>query len=204
MPLKKITNEELIQADGLAIEKYNKKASDKFKLHPELGSSPFEGDIETAGVILLLANPGFDEQSTLHDHRFKRDGWPLAGLHHEAPSGLSSWWPQRLKKLTDKFGKQHVSRHVAALQLTPWASKQFDASLRLPSRERLLGLAERAAQRGAVLLVMRAYRLWDENAVVRQSPNLYRTNSWRCSYVTQGNLPADAWQKVNAVLERPQ
>lgn len=141
MFLEEFTTEALIQADAEAIESYNRKAPERFKLHAELGPSPFEGDVEAASVVLLLANPGFDEKSTLHDHTFRRDGWPLAGLHREAPSGLSDWWPQRLKALTDKFGTQHVSRHIAALQLTPWASNKFDASLRLPSRTRVLALA---------------------------------------------------------------
>ena len=204
MSIEEFTHEALIQADAEAIEFYNRKAPEKFKLHAELGPSPFEGDIKAASVVLLLANPGFDEASTLHDHTFRRDGWPLAGLHHEAPSGLSEWWPQRLKMLTQKFGAQHVSKHVAALQLTPWASNKFDASLRLPSRTRLLALAAEVAQRGAVLLVMRAERHWEDSALVKQSPNRYRANSWLCSYVTQGNLPAAAWEKINTALERAQ
>ena len=44
--------------------------------------------------------------------------WPLARLHPDAPSGLSSWWPRRLKQLTEIFGVQYISKHIAALQLT--------------------------------------------------------------------------------------
>ena len=204
MSLEEFTNESLIKADAEAIELYNRKVPEKFKLHTELGPSPFEGDIRAASVVLLLANPGFDETSTLHDHTFRRDGWPLAGLHHEAPLGLREWWPKRLKALTEKFGVQHVSRQVAALQLTPWASSKFDTSLRLPSRTRLLKLAAKVAQRGAVLLVMRAERHWENSELVKHSLNRYRANSWLCSYVTQGNLPAAAWEKVNTALERAQ
>jgi hypothetical protein len=202
MSLEGFSPEALTQVDAKAIETYNEGAPKKFKLHTELGPSPFEGDIESAGIVLLLANPGFDDGSTLDDHTFRREGWPLAGLHPEAPSDLRKWWLMRLKALTQKFGAQHVSRQVAALQLTPWASNKFDDSLRLPSRAGLLALADRVAQRGAVILVMRAERLWEESAAVKQSLNRYRANSWLSSHVSPGNFPAVAWQKVNAVLER--
>jgi hypothetical protein len=195
-----ITNQ-LLELDSEAIKRYNHaRKSDKFKLHTELGPSPFEGNIATAPIVLLLANPGFDNFSTLDDHKFSRDGWPLGGLHPDAPSGLSSWWPKRLKQLTDTFGVQFVSKNIASLQLTPWASNRFDNSLRLPSRKLMLDLATQVANRGALMLVMRSEKLWLESEGVKTSQNRFRANSWLCSHVSKGNFDNVSWSKINDAL----
>ena len=93
----------------------------------------------------------------------------------------------------------HVLK-VAALQINPWASTNFDATVRLPSQSKMLELAERAAERGAILLVMRAARLWLESDVIKNYPHRYSTKSPRCSYVTEANLGGEAWEKINAAL----
>lgn len=186
----------LTTLDELAIQKYNETASAQFRLHPELGPSAFEGDIDNATVVLLLANPGFDATTTMSDHAFSRPDWPLAGLHPGAPDGLRNWWTARLGQLISTFGRQHVARKVACLQLTPWASSGFDSALRLPSRQLLLEAATAAASRGALLIVMRGERLWLEAKGLESYPGRFRVRSWRCSYVSEGNLGANAWQRV--------
>ena len=203
MPLDHFSDEALTQVDIAAIEAYNRRAPAKFTLHPEMGPSPFEGNIESASVVLLLSNPGFDSSSTTADHQFKRNGWPLAGLHPDAPSGLRGWWTARLKPLISEFGAQVVSNQVAAMQLTPWASPKFDSSLRLPSRMRVLELVGNVAARGAVIVVMRSQALWCESERVANAANRHRVNSWRSSYVSPGNLSATGWQAVRAALHQP-
>ena len=191
-----LTSERLFALDSARLAIYNGRTSAKFQLHPELGPSPYEGDIDSAPVILLLANPGFDSTSTLDDHYFKRDGWPLSGLHPDAPPGLRKWWRARLNHLILQFGVQRVSQCVACIQITPWASPKFDAALRLPSRDLLLHAANQCAARGAVMLVMRAERLWLQAATLRASQRRFRVNSWLSSYVSPGNLPENAWPRV--------
>lgn len=186
----------LASLDQDAIESFNRKAPEKYQLHPELGPSAYEGDIDNARVVLLLANPGFDNTSTLDDHRFTKPDWPLAGLHPEAPSGLHGWWHARLRHLIESFGAHHVSRVVACLQVTPWASRKFHSGLRLPSRESILAAASLCAARGSVMLVMRAERLWLESPTLAAAPKRFRVNSWLSSYVSPGNLPECAWAAV--------
>jgi hypothetical protein len=184
----------LLDRDG--IESFNRKAREKYQLHPELGPSAYEGDIDNARVVLLFANPGFDSTSTLDDHKFSMPGWPLAGLHPDAPSGLRGWWHARLRHLIERFGAHHVSRRVACLQATPWASGKFHEGLRLPSRESILSAASQCAARGSVVVVMRAERLWLESPTVASSPMRFRVNSWLSSFVSPGNLPEPAWAAV--------
>lgn len=182
--------------DAAAIERYNAKARPEYRLHPELGPSQYEGDIDTARLVMLLSNPGFDSTSTPEDHTFERDGWPFAALHDDAPTGTRDWSRRRLRALTDIFGRQHVSQTVACLQLNPWASQKWDAGCVLPSRSIQLELADQAARRGAVILIMRSERLWLQAPGVKMSPRRHRVNSWRSSYVSPTNMNTESWNSI--------
>jgi len=193
--------ENIARLDSSEIGRYNLHTADRYKLRTELGPCAFEGDIDVARVVLLLANPGFDATSTQDDHSFRRDGWPLAGLHSEAPAGLRDWWHKRLKGLIATVGAQAVSQRVAALQITPWASNQFDSGLCLPSRQLILGAASHLAKRNVVLIIMRAERLWLASNAVDKFQNRFSVKSWRCSYVSKGNLEGEAWHQVVSAIE---
>ena len=195
-----LSADHLISLDCERIASYNLKRKEPYYIHSELGPSAYEGDIDSAPLVLLLANPGFDETSTLQDHRFQVSGWHLSGLHPDAPAGLQSWWHTRLKVLIHEFGARRVANAVACLQITPWASNRFDDSLCLPSRPLILQAANRCAERGAIMLVMRAERHWLNADAVRSSQRRFRVNSWRCSYVSPGNLPINVWQEITRAL----
>lgn len=183
------------QLDGESIARYNLNRSDPYKLRTELGPCPYEGDIDRAPVVLLLANPGFGDDSRIGDHDFHREGWAMSGLHDEAPDGMRVWWRARLKRLTDEFGLHHVANNIAAIQLCAWASKKFDGSLRLPSRSLQLDLAESAARRGALLLITRSFKLWAESPIIAKHHRVHRANSYLNSRVTVGNYPR-GWQEI--------
>ena len=199
--------ERITSLDAEALGRYNEaelaralrsRANDKkdYLLQRQLGPSAYEGDIERARIVLLLSNPGFDSTSTPDDHQFRREGWPLAGLHPEAPKGLREWWEGNLAHLISHFGARRVSQRVACLQLTPWASNSFDSDLRLPSRRDLLDSAGQCARRGAVMLVMRSERLWLESPELARSLNRYCSRNVRRAFITEGNLGREAWGRV--------
>jgi len=192
--------ERILALDGAEVARYNDTAPTPHHLHVEMGPSAFEGAIDSARVVLLLANPGYDDSSTTSDHVFQRDGWPLSGLHPEAPPGLHEWWMRRLRPLVELVGAERVAQRVACLQLTPWASERFNSALRLPSRTLLLEAASQCAARGAILIVMRGQSLWLEADAVRLSPKRYRVRSWRASYLSPENLGEDAWEAIVAAV----
>jgi hypothetical protein len=193
--------EEIDRIDRPFVEKYNLKARKSHQLQLDMGPSPFEGNIHTSPVIILLANPGFDENSSLSDHSFQAAGWPLSSLHDNAPVGMRDWWRPRLRDLRRRYGDQFIASKVAALQINPWASTSFDQSLVLPSRIKMLDIAESCARRGAVLVIVRAAKLWTQNPFINDYPHRYKTNSYLSSYITENNLPAEAWSKINAALQ---
>lgn len=196
--------DEIRRLDMDYIGTYNERVNDHYRLRTELGPSPHEGDINSSPIVLLLANPGFDEKSSNDDHKFIMDGWPLGGLHDAAPLGMRDWWQPRLRVLCERYGHQYISTKVAALQVNPWASTKFDSDLTLPSQKLMLEIAESAAERGAILIMMRAAKFWLKSASLRTHPSLYTTKSPRCSYVTEANVGTEAWLKINSVLQKEQ
>jgi hypothetical protein len=50
--------------------------------------------------------------------------------------------------------------------------------------------------RGAVMVVMRAEKLWLEAEALRATQLRYKVNSNLTSYISPGNLPPEAWQSV--------
>ena len=200
--LAQLAPENISRVDHAAVKIYNRSAPDEYRLRTELGPYAFEGDLANARIVLLLSNPGYGEGSSLASHTFRRDGWPLSAVHPDAPAKTYIWNKRLLKSLSELFGAQLVSQRVAKLELTPWASRSMDTKLRLPSRALVLSAANRLAQRGLVLVVLRAEALWLEAEEVARSRTRFSVKNWRSATVSPGNLPADAWAQVIEAMAR--
>jgi len=186
--------------DKDAVEKYNKRRrpESKTRLQIHLGPAPFDGDPMTARIVLLMNNPGYDASTTLCDHKIKFKGWPIAGLHPDAPYGLRKWYSRPFGQLIKSYEAQIVSQRVAILQLNPWASAEFDNNCRLPSREKQFNLARAAAKRGAVMIIGRSQAIWKE--ALAEFDNIYVAKNCRNPTLTLGGLGAKAWSAVEAAI----
>lgn len=185
-------------ADRYAVEAYNAKAAPDFRLRTDVGPLVHAGDIETAPVVVLDAQPVHHPSLTREDHAFARDGWALAALHPQAPLPLRRIWQDRLAGLIDRFGAEHVANSIALLPLTPWASVRHDPDLRLPSREHVLGMAGALARRGAILILLRSEAPWLDSPDVAALPPSRRIHarSWQTSQLRVGNFGVGMWRHV--------
>ena len=193
-------SESIWAADQHAIEQYNAKkdSGSGFYLRSDLGPCAFEGDILRAPVVLLLSNPCANDL-TVGDHQPSAEtlrDFPLWGLSPLANPLLNMWWSRRLSGLIREFGVNKVARAVAAIQLTPWASKTFDAANRLPSRGLMLGWISHIMERDALLIVMRSKGLWFASTEIERYKKKVINPNPRCSYVSEGNLGGLAWAKI--------
>ncbi len=195
--------ESIAFADADAIAAYNARAAAPRRFHPELGPMPFDGDIARAPLVLLVGSPSCDMSAPAKMHQSPRRGWPLSGLHPDAPAALRALWHARLAGLIEAFGTQHVANSVAALPLTPWACDEFDERVRLPSRREMLALAGVAAARGALLLVTCWDELWTECTEVANlhCEQRFHPKSFRTTHVSVENLGAAAWHAVCRRIE---
>jgi len=194
--------ESIASADRAAVWSYNAVASAEFRLQVELGPMPYFGSILTAPVVLLIARPVFDASSTLHDHAFRREGWPLAALHPNAPSGMRRWWHDRLQRLIVAFGAREVANAVAAVPLTVWSSVRFDRDLRLPSRGRMLALGASAAGRGALMITTCEPALWTEEAQIASLPRSHHLMPRSCTgKIDPTSLGNEGWSTLCRRIE---
>ena len=156
-----------------------------------------------APLVLLVGSPACDMNAARAARKSPRRGWPLSGLCPDAPAGLRALWGARLASLIDAFGAQHVANSVAALPLTPWACDEFDERLRLPSRTRILELANDTARRGAFLLVTGCDDLWMEAPEVARLGSELRLHpkSFRPTHVSVENVGATAWHAICRRIE---
>lgn len=88
---------EIESIDSEVVIAHNQKfdTSSPYHLQSHLRPCPFEGDLKTASVILLLANPHADSTTVPSDH-FTLDGWGIWGLSGRASKGMQGWWRPRL------------------------------------------------------------------------------------------------------------
>jgi len=182
-----------------AVHRYNAvKRDPKFRLQAHLGPCMAEGDPENCRILILLANPLYHGDSNLGDHELFFEGWPLAGVHPDAPSWLRNWWQPRLRAVAAIAGEDWklVSNKVAAINLNPWASMKFDPHCALPSRAVQIGRAREAAQRGALVIAVRARQYWMPHLA---GCKVLLTRSQLCSYISPRNL-GEKWKFVEDAM----
>lgn len=182
------------------IEAYNerRKPLSPYRLQVHMGPAPHDGDPTTAKIILLLNNPRYDPKtSNPKEHCLAFDGWPLAGLHPDAPKSFRDWYSRPFGHLIHARGASWVSNSVAILQVNPWASESFDAGLLLPSRKVQFGLARDAGKRGAVLISGRSHCIWAE---ALDGQKVHRARNVRNPTVSPKGLEPDGWDAVLNIL----
>ncbi|MFI4924876.1 MAG: hypothetical protein ACHQJ7_06990 [Vicinamibacteria bacterium] len=193
----------LADEDAAWLALHNAHARPSGRLYTAPGPVPFLGALATAPVVLLLSHPEVDADTSPHDYRFAREGWPLAALHPDAPMGLARRWGRRLAPLVRLFGAQHVAHSVAAVFLSPWPSVAFDVRLEFPSRRTLYGLVARAADRDAAFVIGPDADGWFESPIVAELPATRRSTTFAdaSEELDAGAIGVDAWELLRARIE---
>jgi hypothetical protein len=190
---------------------FNRRANSAVRIHTKLLPEPFLGRFD-ADVILLNLNPGFAPEN-IGVHRrpdFVRvvrrtlrgtpQPYPFYYLDPEKDGGGFRWWHSRLAHLICETSEKVVAQGVLCVEYFPYHSLRFGhAAIRVPSQEFGFSLVRAALRRRALVIVMRARRLW-EGAVpeLRGYQYLFRLNSPQNVMITRRNCPSG----FEAVLRR--
>lgn len=175
---------------GKGIHEINRAVS------PEPRSGPID-----APVVLLQLNPSYDDKPPCPIDLDKR----IAALHDERSPHLplqngDLWWTRTFAAvLRDVRDPGTIATRVLSLEFFSYATKSFcHGHIRLPSQSYTFGLLTRAIERDALILVTRGFNLWcgavPELATERQ--NVVKLLNPRRPFVSPGNLPGDAYQRV--------
>ncbi len=196
------------EADKGAVQAYNAtKKKEEHKLRLDLRPCPLEGDISTARVVLLLANPqftGVDSKREDHVRKPEFDGWGIFGLHNDAAEAMQSWWRGtlgELKEHSELKDWKSLSNKVAALQLYPWASKEFDSDCYLPSSMLMMEIAHEFCKRDVLFVIARQERRWNSILYGYDKSKILKLNSYRQSAISEGNTSKAGWKTINKALD---
>lgn len=165
----------VLPCDSDVICAYNAKCrNENYGLQLNVLPEPFIG-ITTAPVVLLILNPGFDDRDP-QDHartEFQAlirnnysqnlSSFPFYSLDPSFENGGRRWWEKKLRRLLNIFERKQLARAILCVDYFPYHSRRFPrGSLEVPSQEYGFGLVRSAIARGAVVVIMRATKLWME------------------------------------------
>ena len=200
---------EIEEMDEGQLEKHNIKFPEKHKFHlrKDLHPCPFEGNLEQAKVILLLANPSIsDSPESINDHN-PIEGWGIWGLSSVANESMRGWWRPRLRQFVkdenDEEEWRSLSHKVASFQAIAWASKNFHECNDLPSKKYMLEIFDRVIEqnKNAIFVVIRQRAYWLDLLQKKKVTKIVLTRNPRCSYISKGNIETEAgWIKLKSVL----
>ena len=79
----------ILDADKAIIDRFNEKENDTYRIHTEIMPAPFMGNVLEAPILLLLLNPGFDEEEErLNYYNDYRSYWENEIQHKESITDL--------------------------------------------------------------------------------------------------------------------
>jgi hypothetical protein len=167
----------VLEGDISSLDEFDNKVKPEFQVHRELLPEPFIGNVQDASVVLLNMNPAYEEaERTFHlDPAFRsiaRANLAQAPLPHPFyfldPSGRSPghlYWSGRLAELGQACGGwEPVAKHIAVVEWYPYHSLEMSRSWmpRVPSQAFSFRLVQDAIDRGAVIIIIRAVKWWQQ------------------------------------------
>jgi len=200
----------VLDADKFVIDKFNETANEAFRIHTEIMPAPFMGNVFEAPVLLLLSNPGFDEEEERKNYYTRyRNFWkneiqhqpsipelPLFCLDDEY-ANYSDYWQNKLKYLIKATSKEKVAKNIAIFNFFPYHSKKYKNISKKISSDYLLSqkynfyLLEKAIERKATIIILRGKKFWYKAIPeLEKYKNVRFTNSYLNTTLSEKNLKA--------------
>jgi hypothetical protein len=202
----------VLPGDELAIEAFNRRATEDHRVHLELLPEPFFGS-QDAPVVVLGLNPGFDprdeeahrtprfEQAMRRNLAHEHGPFPFYYLDPavaDTPGG--AWWLRRLRQPIAVAGLDVVASRILCVELFPYHSRRYGRVPPLPSQGYGFHLVAQALRRNALVVAMRSWRLWVKAVpTLAGYPRLVRLRSPQNVAISPRNC-GDAWPLVTSAL----
>lgn len=178
------------------------KTQHRFLLH--LAPEPWIGNIN-APIVILLANPGATNLDLSGKPQIKAEeiiAKSISNLHQDlktykhfffdpALEGTQGqkWYLKSFKSLLKEFDIEHISNSILTCEMAPYHSKNWKKpNSNFPTQDYTNFLVREAIERGAVILMHRARKLWLEMVPeLEKYPYKYMPSSWQSAAVSPNN-----------------
>lgn len=198
----------ILEADKLVIDKFNDTTNETYRIHTEIMPAPFMGNVLNSPVLLLLLNPGFDEEEErMNYYNLYRHYWENEIQHkYSVPElplfcledkyiNFSNYWQKKLNHLISATSKEAVAKNISIAQFFPYHSKKYKSipkkilSGYLESQKYNFYLVQKAIDRKATIIVLRGKKLWFEAIPsLKEYENICFTNSYLNTILSKNNL----------------
>lgn len=213
----------VIKEEQAIISKFNERVRDEYKIHASIFPAPFMGNVESATVIILMLNPGYDKDEDVDGTKYYQTyiDWWMQQIQHKLPYPelplfcleknyilKSDYWFKKLKPLIDITTDEIVATKIAKVQFFPYHSIKYKSLYKrllkeenfdsyLPSQEYNFALVRRAIDRGALIVIPRSKKYWFE-AIPELSTykNILFTKNYRNPILSENNLGVFGFTKI--------
>jgi hypothetical protein len=183
-------------------------------LHLETLPGQFIGGLNSAEVVFLLLNPGFEQRDidvNLSLPEFKEDNQRNHIDPYNSPfyyfnkgyeqTGGYVWWARMFKSLLKAGVSESVIRtKVMAIEYFPYHSVKYKSTHIIPSQQFAFDLVSEAIERKKTIVIMRSKRLWFEAVPsLEDYENKMIIKNPRAPYVSSKNLGE---VNFNAILSK--
>ncbi len=189
-----------------------------FELKNDLLSEPFIGNPETAKVLFLALNPGFDkEDPTVHQKtKFKKiiddninlreTEFPYYYLHEDSSlvDDPGFVWCRRIfKELINEIPAKILAQEICCIQFHGYHSSRYKSLGRAPlhSQKKTFELIRTAMNNKTTIVLMRSRKIW-YNAIPELDGYkfLIQLNNPRNPTISRGNMKPGEFEKILRVL----
>jgi len=202
----------VLPCDESHIVSFNSRARAEHYLHLGIVPEPYLGDPK-APVILLNLNPGFSETDVathlkpafyaaaranlLHSHQ----SYPFYLLNSKLPSPGRDWWFRKLRPLIERVGLPAVASSVFVAEVHGYHSRRYGRQSKpFPSQQYTRRLVREAVERNALIVIMRAGRLWRSLVPeLTKHPSLGYLHSVQSASISPRNCPEFFEEIVGAI-----
>ena len=208
----------ILKEDRNIINEFNCKNKEVFQIKEYILPFPFLGNVENSEILILLNNPGFDEEELKKGYYDKfhseikdsYQGNQKMYCFEDEYIQYSDYWNKKLGNLIEKFGKRTIAEKISIVNFFPYSSSRYkDFSKRdksnflkngyLHSQIYNFEIVKNAMDRKALIIIVRGRKNWFKAVDGLESYiNTFKTNSYLNSSITKNNC-RDFFDKI---LER--
>jgi hypothetical protein len=205
----------ILKEEQEIIAQFNSSVQAEHKIHTDIMPCPYMGNVNTAPIVLLLLNPGYDTKEKVNGFYTKYNDILLEELVHNN-SGLalplfsleenykkdSPYWYNKLKPIHDKVGIKVVAHNLCKIQFFPYITQKYkgipkkligkylSGHTELNSQRYNFELVKNAIKRNAIIIITRGKKLWLESVPELETyPNVFYTVNARNPSISIKNCP---------------